>query len=40
MEEGRLPRIALEGKPIGKKAPGKPPKRWKDSWQSGDLKYE
>jgi len=29
MEEGRL-----EGKPIGKRAPGRPPKRWKDSWQS------
>jgi len=34
MEEGRLPRIVLEGKPIGKRAPGRPPKRWKDSWQS------
>jgi len=34
MKEGRLPRIALEGKPIGKRAPRKPPKRWKDSWQS------
>jgi len=34
MEEGRLPRIALEGKPIGKRAPGRPPKRWKESWQS------
>jgi len=33
MEEGRLPRIAVEGKPIGKRAPGRPPKRWKDSWQ-------
>jgi len=32
MEEGRLPRIALEGKPIGKRAPGRPPKRWKDRW--------
>jgi len=27
MEEGRLPRIALEGKPIGKRAPGRPPPR-------------
>jgi len=34
MEEGRLPRIALEGKTIWKRAPGRPPKRWKDSWQS------
>ena len=34
MEENRLPRIALEGKPIGKRKPGRPPKRWKDSWQS------
>jgi len=34
MEEGRLPRIALEGKPTGKRAPGRPTKRWKDSWQS------
>jgi len=25
IEEGRLPRIALEGKPIGKRAPGRPP---------------
>jgi len=31
MAEGKLPRIALEGKPIGKRAPGRPPKRWKDS---------
>jgi len=38
MEEGRLPRIALEGKPIGKRAPGRPPKRWKDSWQSNKKK--
>jgi len=28
MEEGRLLRIALEGRPIGKRAPGRPPKRW------------
>ena len=34
MEENRLPRIALEGKPMGKRQPGRPPKRWKDSWQS------
>jgi len=31
---GKLPRIALERKPIEKRAPGRPPKRWKDSWQS------
>jgi len=31
MEERRVPRIALEGKPIGKRRP----KRWKDS--SGSL---
>jgi len=30
MEEGRLPRIALEGKPIGKRTPGRPPKRRTD----------
>lgn len=34
MDERRLPRIALEGKPTGKREPGRPPKRWKDSWQS------
>ena len=34
MEESRLPRIALEGKPAGKRLPGRPPQRWKDSWQS------
>jgi len=33
-KNGRVPRIALEGKPIGKRAPGRLPKRWKDSWQS------
>jgi len=34
MEEGRLPCIALEGNPIGKRTLGRLPKRWKDSWQS------
>ncbi|XP_057667256.1 uncharacterized protein LOC130900574 [Diorhabda carinulata] len=33
MEESRLPRIVLKGKPIGKREPGRPPKRWMDSWQ-------
>jgi len=27
MDEGRLPRIALPRKPIGKRAHGRPPKR-------------
>ncbi|XP_057670460.1 uncharacterized protein LOC130902374 [Diorhabda carinulata] len=31
MEESRLSRIVLEGKPIGKREPGRPPKRWMDS---------
>ncbi|XP_030763151.1 uncharacterized protein LOC115887795 [Sitophilus oryzae] len=34
MDERRPPRIALEGKPTGKREPGRPPKRWKDSWQT------
>lgn len=34
MAEDRLPRIALEGTPVGNRPPGRPPKRWRDSWQS------
>ncbi|XP_060533783.1 uncharacterized protein LOC132706454 [Cylas formicarius] len=33
MGEDRLPRIALEGIPVGSPL-GRPPKRWRDSWQS------
>jgi hypothetical protein len=34
MDSQRLPHLALHGKPDGKRAPGRPPKRWKDSWES------
>lgn len=34
MDENRLPKIALVGRPAGKRPLGRPPKRWKDSWQS------
>lgn len=34
MTEDRLPRIAFQSRPAGDRPPGRPPKRWKDSWQS------
>ncbi|XP_060528303.1 uncharacterized protein LOC132703194 [Cylas formicarius] len=34
MGEDRLPRITLEGIPVGSRPPRRPPKRWRDSWQS------
>lgn len=34
MDENRLPRRVLEGRPLGSRQPGRPPKRWRDSWQS------
>ncbi|XP_056633386.1 uncharacterized protein LOC130442984 [Diorhabda sublineata] len=32
MDENRLPRIVLENNPPSSRPPGRPPKRWKDSW--------
>ncbi|XP_019765819.1 uncharacterized protein LOC109541398 [Dendroctonus ponderosae] len=34
MDKNSLPRIVLEGKPVGTRPAGRPPKRWKDSRQS------
>lgn len=34
MADTRLAKIARNGTPIGKRPSGRPPKRWKDSWQS------
>jgi len=36
MVRSREPRITLEGKPIVKRTPGRPRKRWKDADQSTD----
>jgi len=34
MTDDRLPRIVLEGESVGTRPPGRPPKRWRDSWKS------
>jgi endonuclease/exonuclease/phosphatase family metal-dependent hydrolase len=34
MDAGRLAKITLQGVPTGKRPPGRPPKRWRDSWSS------
>ena len=34
MNASRMPYVALHGVPNGQRPPGRPPKRWKDSWSS------
>ncbi|XP_044744248.1 uncharacterized protein LOC123306342 [Coccinella septempunctata] len=34
MGDDRLAKVVRNGKPTSKRPPGKPPKRWKDSWSS------
>ena len=34
MDQSRVVRIARDSIPQGSRLPGRPPKRWKDSWQS------
>lgn len=38
MDKNRLPTIALENNPPGSRPHGRPPKRWRDSWQSTSQK--
>ncbi|XP_011866122.1 PREDICTED: uncharacterized protein LOC105561071 [Vollenhovia emeryi] len=35
MAEERIARTARDGKPTSRRPPGRPPKRWMDSWTSG-----
>ncbi|XP_011878666.1 PREDICTED: uncharacterized protein LOC105567969 [Vollenhovia emeryi] len=35
MGEERIARTARDGKPTSRRPPGRPPKRWMDSWTSG-----
>jgi len=37
MDRERLPRIARDGKPVAKRPPGRPPKRWAQSWMSSSI---
>jgi len=34
MEDNRIAKIARDGKPLFRRPPGRPPKRWGDSWMS------
>lgn len=34
MSSNRIPHIALHGTPNGQRRPGRPPKRWRESWSS------
>jgi len=34
MEDNRIAKIARDGKPHSRRPPGRPPKRWRDSWMS------
>jgi hypothetical protein len=40
MDTNRLPHIVSHGKPSGSRPRGRPPKRWRDSWQSTSQEVE